>query len=468
MTSTSPSDWSPADNPYAIAVSQSQMWQAVVRLAVLRIRDKDDHRAGWSSRQLDAHVLVMALRQILTAEQLEQAALEELGIDPAVGTTLAAARQQFEDELPGIKDMRDALMHFDEHSRGLGRYGPQAERRKAGDALRDIARDYWRFGYDPNADTVSFGPHTIDIDVAERAAIELCRAIYAAAHEVDVKNTAELRAKTTEALSGADIEYNAPGAPLKVSPGTDLRIWLSLRSDPDPDEQACRDLSARIVSALSRAELHLESTNLAVTLESVERLVRRESLYVVADAQETASSGSDPTIEIITQEQFKRTVDLAVDKLQEAERCAEVECFEAACAMVGAAVESALTAQVCIFQSEVRATNLWRRRWSRKTNKEEDKPLFDWTLEDLIQVAVKMGWLPTAGGAISVAEPVERLAGDVGDAVRFIQEVRNLVVHPGRYVRREYWPTIGRAEYDVVYGVARAVLDHLYAAIRQI
>jgi hypothetical protein len=79
-----------------------------------------------------------------------------------------------------------------------------------------------------------------------------------------------------------------------------------------------------------------------------------------------------------------------------------------------------------------------------------------------------MRWLPTAGGSIAAAEPVEKLAGEVGDAVRFIQEVRNLVVHPGKYVRGDYWPTIGRDEYEVVYGIARAVLDHSYAVIQEL
>lgn len=264
MTRTHSDDWSPADNPYAIAVSQSQLWRDVVRLTVLRMRDEDDRRAGWiSSRQLDAHVLVMTLRQLLTAEQLEQAALEGLGIDPVVGTALAQAREHFEHALPGIKDMRDALMHFDEHSRGLGRYGPQARRRKGGDALRDIARDYWRSGYDPSAGTVSFGPYIIEIDVAERAAAELCYAIYMAAREVDKKNTAELRAKAVGALSGANIPYSTIDAMLIVSPGTDLRIWLSLNLQLSSEEQERRDLSERIVDALNTVGLHLESTNLA-------------------------------------------------------------------------------------------------------------------------------------------------------------------------------------------------------------
>jgi hypothetical protein len=66
MTARSPDDWSPADNPHAIAVSQSQLWRHVVRLTVHRLREADDGRVGWfSSRQLDAHVLVMTLRQRL-------------------------------------------------------------------------------------------------------------------------------------------------------------------------------------------------------------------------------------------------------------------------------------------------------------------------------------------------------------------------------------------------------------------
>jgi hypothetical protein len=75
VTGSSSSDWSPADNPYAIAVSQAQLWRDVIVLTVHRMRDEDDDRVMWSSRQLDAHVLVMTLQQLLTAEQLEQAAL---------------------------------------------------------------------------------------------------------------------------------------------------------------------------------------------------------------------------------------------------------------------------------------------------------------------------------------------------------------------------------------------------------
>ena len=95
MTGTSPDDWSPADNPYAIAVSEAQWWQRAVQFAVLRIRGDDDNRiASFSSRQIDARQLVFALRQLLTAEQLEQVALKALGMDPAVGQELAKARKR--------------------------------------------------------------------------------------------------------------------------------------------------------------------------------------------------------------------------------------------------------------------------------------------------------------------------------------------------------------------------------------
>jgi hypothetical protein len=282
MTSTNPDDWSPADNPYAIAVSQSQMWRDIVRLTVLRMRGEDDRQAGWfSSRQLDAHVLIMTLRQLLTSEQLEQASLTELGMDPAVSAALAAARQRFEDALPGVKDMRDALMHFDEWLRGQG-LGPQAKRRKAGDAVRDIARDYWRFGYNPDAGTVAFGPYVIAIDVAERAASELCHAIYMAAREVDMKNTAELRAKTIKALAAVGIPHDGPGTTLKVSPGADLRIWVSL--DLNSDEQQRRELAQQITDALASAHLGLDSTNPAEPLDPAERLARGEALTVTNSA----------------------------------------------------------------------------------------------------------------------------------------------------------------------------------------
>jgi hypothetical protein len=110
VTATVPPDWSPADNPHAIAISEAQWWQSAAQLAVLRLCDPDDQRISWfSSRQIDARQLVFALRQILNAERLVVAAMEARGVDTGALEALAHARQRFEDALPGIKDMRDAL-----------------------------------------------------------------------------------------------------------------------------------------------------------------------------------------------------------------------------------------------------------------------------------------------------------------------------------------------------------------------
>jgi len=108
-----------------------------VELGVHRLADADDRRISWfSSRQIDARQIVVALTQLLNAEQLEQGALRDLGIDQAVRDALAQARERFEAALPGIKHMRDALIHFDEWSRGEGaaprRPGSGREPRHAG------------------------------------------------------------------------------------------------------------------------------------------------------------------------------------------------------------------------------------------------------------------------------------------------------------------------------------------------
>jgi hypothetical protein len=282
VTATVPPDWSPADNPHAIAISEAQWWQSAAQLAVLRLCDPDDQRISWfSSRQIDARQLVFALRQILNAERLVVAAMEARGVGTGALEALAHARQRFEDALPGIKDMRDALTHFDEWSRGKG-HGPQKDRRNAGEALRDVAREYWGFGYDPNAGTVSLGPYTIQVDAADQAAKDLSWAIYQAAREVDQANAAELLSRTAELLNNAGISC-ASTSPEEVSLWVrvkdDSRVWLSLTAG-GPNQPERRELSEQIVSVLTQAGLRLVSINQAENLEPAERLLRGEALYV--------------------------------------------------------------------------------------------------------------------------------------------------------------------------------------------
>lgn len=282
VTSTFPADWSPADNPHAIAISEAQWWQRAVQLAVLRLRDSDDRRISWfSSRQIDARQLVFALRQILNAQRLVAVAMKARGVDKAACQALEGARQDFVDALPGVKDMRDALMHFDEWSRGQGR-GPQKDRRDAGAFLRDVAREYWGFGYDPKGGTVSLGPYSISVDVADQAARDMAWAIYQAARAVDQMNATELGSMVVEVLSNAGISCTsvpANEASVWVRVKDDSRVWLSLVKDGlnQPEQLG---LSEQVISVLADAGLRLVSTNQAEDLEPAERLLRGEALFI--------------------------------------------------------------------------------------------------------------------------------------------------------------------------------------------
>jgi hypothetical protein len=281
VTDATPPDWSPADNPHAIALSEAQWWQRAVRLAVLRLRDPDDQRISWfSSRQIDARQLVFALRQLLGAARLVDVAMEARGIDATARDALAQARQRFEGALPGVKDMRDALMHFEDWSRGEGRFGPQRDRRNAGEALRDVAREFWGFGYGPDAGTVSLGPFTINVDTSDQAAKELCQAIYQASREVDQANAAKLLARTVEVLTAAGVFCSsAQEASLWVRVKDDSRVWLSLIAAGQSEHER-RELAEQVMDALTSAQLGLISIQQAEDLEAAERLVRGEVLFV--------------------------------------------------------------------------------------------------------------------------------------------------------------------------------------------
>jgi hypothetical protein len=76
------------------------------------------------------------------------------------------------------------------------------------------------------------GPYTINVDAADRAAAELSHAIYLAAHELDKRNTAELRVRTVDALTNAGVRCDEPEATVWISSGNDLRIWISLNAAP--------------------------------------------------------------------------------------------------------------------------------------------------------------------------------------------------------------------------------------------
>ena len=269
-------DWSPANNPYAIAVSESQWWQRAAILTARRMHDQDDSIGGFSSRQIDARNLVFALRQILTAVELERTALKEIGIDMAVRNQLVQARDQFTAAFPDVKHMRDALTHFDEWSRGTGKGPQQKHAESTGEALHDVARHFWSFGYDPQTDIVSMGPYRLDVSKVEKAASKMTHAIWVAAHAVDQKNAAELYTKALQVIGGSGVTCSDDGPVRTFSDGVRVGLFLNMAMLPDQQERS--ELAAKLLAAISAGGLLATSSTHPDAQDVMERLVAGEHL----------------------------------------------------------------------------------------------------------------------------------------------------------------------------------------------
>lgn len=144
----------------------------------------------------------------------------------------------------------------------------------------------------------------------------------------------------------------------------------------------------------------------------------------------------------LNRETYLRLIEVAGERHDEAERCAEAGAWIAACAMLGAALEAVLlvTASNCEF--DLRARGLWP----------AGDPL-GWGLGRLVRLAVDAGWFPTAQSGQSLG-----LAA-LGDAVDWVRFLRNLV-HPGALVR-DLPPNIAVGE--TAYRNAFEVLEAAFA-----
>jgi hypothetical protein len=86
--------------------------------------------------------------------------------------------------------------------------------------------------------------------------------------------------KISAALASAGVGFNLPEAEVTLSPGNDLRIWITLSASARSDNIVSEDLAHRIVAALDGCGLRLSKTNMAEAFDPAERLIRGETLYV--------------------------------------------------------------------------------------------------------------------------------------------------------------------------------------------
>lgn len=159
--------------------------------------------------------------------------------------------------------------------------------------------------------------------------------------------------------------------------------------------------------------------------------------------------------EISSAEQAHLLMKYAGERMADAEACAGIDRFYPACMMAGVSIEAALLAQMLIFEPELREAGCW---------KDGDDPL-TWGIEPLIQRAVRLRWLPAKKGSVPGDRITEVLDGETGDAIRFIQYLRNVTGHPGKHVKEVPWLALGKDEWGLVQGIASVVFEHLNEAL---
>ena len=171
--------WSPAKDPYAVAVSQSYFALHASLLFVEQARE-----AIGMKGQLYARAIPSQLWLLRRCAQMEANELARLEIDEADRTLLKNEIAAFDEALPDVKNARDMLEHPDDYARGKGRLQNAAIKMEGLD-LHEAASTYWGGGYDSTTDEIEEGPYRIHLSTAVAAAQRLYDAIYRAAKAVD-------------------------------------------------------------------------------------------------------------------------------------------------------------------------------------------------------------------------------------------------------------------------------------------
>lgn len=168
---------------------------------------------------------------------------------------------------------------------------------------------------------------------------------------------------------------------------------------------------------------------------------------------------------VLTREEFIALVHRVGALDDEAERCADVGNWTAALNLIGASAEAILLATVCVLRPDA----FDEAKWSGKGT---DPRL--WTLGQLIKFAKNEGWLPSVLSNDS-RDLFEHLEGDVGDAVAWLDAVRNLATHAGAWLRlpeglRPDFQSQAhmRPTFDILAGITSMVRDRTSALFEAI
>lgn len=165
------------------------------------------------------------------------------------------------------------------------------------------------------------------------------------------------------------------------------------------------------------------------------------------------SSFPSPKRGSFSDERFDLLSKIIVRYQREAEKCASVRAYYAACVMIGGALEGMLLQMCDLFEDEVKEA------LSKLPEKKPRGPIEKWNLSDLIEAALAAGWLPPRRGP-DLAE-----AG-IGELAHLIRRLRNLS-HPGVHLREVDEVPLRAASYRVAYTLFDSARDWLWMKIAQ-
>jgi hypothetical protein len=159
----------------------------------------------------------------------------------------------------------------------------------------------------------------------------------------------------------------------------------------------------------------------------------------VTDGEEKRRrSGYAPAPERLTREQFLRVVHLAGEMDEEATRCAEIGAFRAACAMTACALEAMLLANVLAWEPDLERAGAWA---------PTKKPPEEWHLPELVEFHLAAGWISH--------EQNPRLA----EVVVFVNDLRNVLLHPGRLIREAPLFQVDEAAFRGMYAILQGAFE---------
>ena len=158
---------------------------------------------------------------------------------------------------------------------------------------------------------------------------------------------------------------------------------------------------------------------------------------------------------ILTDEEEKELFRLQRSYWKEAIHCQDAKAYLAGCVMLGSALETLLILMVNAYGEEAEKTG------KIPSPRGKPKPLLKWDLAELLTVAKKAGWLPSA---LDLKDDWNWRKAKVGDYAEVVRMMRNLA-HPARYLKDHHGRRVTNKYLQRQFAVVLACRDWLAATI---